>query len=168
MVRVCYSSTNVGGLMSPNTTFLMSVLLRACATVPHSPSYYEEREQVEGERERLEAGEPEKVEAPRCTDICWVMLARNDNFYEARVYIGGQRVARLPGMMAKDVAIPIRRSMLDGTGCMVVFVELYPDTKAAYSSKQCPVPGRSRLELAIAESCGGHPLQLWLQDWQRR
>jgi hypothetical protein len=95
------------------------------------------------------------------------MSARNDNYFEARVYISGQRVATLPGMMAKEVGIPIRRSMLDGGGCMAVVVKLYPDTKVASSSRACPVPG-SRLELAIADSYGEHPLQLWLQDWRTR
>jgi hypothetical protein len=96
-----------------------------------------------------------------------VLAARNDNYFEARVYINGRRAATLPGMMAKAVGIPIRRSTLDGAGCMVVFVKLYPDNKAAYSSNACPVPG-SQLELAIDESYGGHPLRLWLQDWRRR
>lgn len=56
-------------------------------------------------------------------------------------------------------------SMLDGAGCMTVLVKLYPDTKTAYSSRARPIPG-SRLELAIAESYGEHPLHLWLQDWR--
>lgn len=132
-------------------TFLMLVLLQACASIPHDPSY---------------DGAPDRAEKPRCTDVCWVMAARNDNFYEARVYINGQRKATLPGMMAKAVDIPITRSMLDAAGCMIVFVKLYPETKTAYSSNACPVPG-SRLELGIEESYGGHPLHLWLQDWRK-
>jgi hypothetical protein len=56
--------------------------------------------------------------------------------------------------------------MLDGSGCMEVLVKLFPDTKAAYSSKVCPVTG-SRLELAIADSFGQMPLHVWLQDWRR-
>ena len=133
-------------------TFTMVVLLQACATIKHDPTY---------------DGAPQLAEKPRCTDVCWVMSARNDNFYEARVYINGQRAATLPGMMAKGVGIPIRRSMLDGAGCMVVFVKLYPDMNTAYSSNACPVPG-SQLELAVEESYGGHPLHLWLQDWRKR
>jgi hypothetical protein len=95
------------------------------------------------------------------------MSARNDNYFEARVYVSGQSVATLPGMMAKAVRIPVRRSMLDGAGCMVVLVKLYPDMKTASSSRECPVPG-SQLELAIAESYGAYPLRVWLQDWRRR
>jgi hypothetical protein len=95
------------------------------------------------------------------------MTARNDNYSEARVYINGQRAATLPGMMRRAVGIPIRRSMLDGAGCMEVFVKLYSDTKTASSSKACPIPG-SQLQLAIEESYGGHPLNLWLQDWRKR
>jgi len=94
------------------------------------------------------------------------MSASNDNYFEARVYILGQRVATLPGTMAKGVAIPVKRSMLDGSGCMEVLVKLFPDTKAAYSSKVCPVTG-SRLELAVADSYGQMPLHVWLQDWRR-
>ena len=137
---------------------LMSVLLLgACASMPrasmsHAQSY---------------DGESDQAEAPRCTDVCWVMSARNDNYYEARVYISGQKVATLPGMTAKDVRIPIRRSMLDATGCMVVFVRLFPDTKGAYSSQECPVPG-SRLELAVGTSSGIFPLHVWLNQWRTR
>ena len=131
---------------------LTSILLGACASIPNDLDY---------------SGAPEILETPRCIDVCWVMLTRNDNFNEARVYISGQRVATLPGMMAKNVAIPIRRSMLDGAGCLVVFVNLYPDAKTESSTKQCPVAG-SRLELAIPESNGAHPLNLWLQDWRKR
>jgi hypothetical protein len=112
-------------------------------------------------------GALEKAQAPRCTDVCWVMAAKNDNFYEARVYINGQRVATIPGMAAKAVAIPATRSMLDGAGCMTVFVKLYPEMKTAFSSDTCPVPG-SQLELSVEESLGGNPLRLWLQDWRRR
>lgn len=138
--------------MNNKIPILMSVLLGACASTPHGLSYDEA---------------PERVEARRCTDICWVMLARNDDFNEARVYITGQRIATLPGLMANDVAIPIRRSMLDGAGCMVVFVKLYPDMKSGYSSRQCPVPG-SRLQLAIQPNNAGNSLNLWLNDWRRR
>ena len=71
---------------------LMSVLLLgACASIPHASMSHAQSYD----------GEPEQVEAPRCTDICWVMSARNDNYHEARVYIGGQKVATLPGMTAK-------------------------------------------------------------------
>ena len=137
---------------------LMSVLLLgACASMPHASM-----SQALGYD-----GELEQVEAPRCTDICWVMSARNDNFYEARVYIRGQKVAALPGMTGKAVQIPIRRSMLDAAGCMVVAVRLFPDTKEAYSSKECPVPG-SRLELAVGASYGEHPLRLWLNESRTR
>jgi hypothetical protein len=146
----------VGGLLAVLgillITLMMSAMLGACASMPHDPSY---------------DGARELVEAPRCTDACWVLSARNDNYYEARVYINGQRAATLPGMMAKAVGIPITRSMLNGAGCMAVFVKLYPDTKTAYSSDACPVPG-SQLELAVEPSYGGHPLHLWLQDWRRR
>lgn len=135
---------------------LMSVLLLgACASMPrasmsHAQSY---------------DGESEQAEASRCTDVCWVMSARNDNYYEARVYINGQRVAALPGMTAKDVRIPIKRSMLDAAGCMVVFVKLFPVTKGAHSSKECPVPG-ARLELAVGTSYGSFPLHVWLNEWR--
>jgi hypothetical protein len=146
----------VGGLLAVLgillITLMMTAMLGACASIPHDPGY---------------DGARELVEAPRCTDTCWVMSARNDNFYEARVYINGQRAATLPGMMGKAVGIPITRSMLNGAGCMMVFVKLYPDTKTAYSSDACPVPG-SQLELAVDASYGGHPLHLWLQDWRRR
>src|SRR5215208_1911991 len=112
-------------------TFLLALVLGACASIPqasmsHALAY---------------DGAPEQLEAPRCSDICWVMSATNENYFEARVFINGQRVARLPGMMTKQVAIPISRSILDAAGCMVVFVKLYPDTKTASSSKECPVPG---------------------------
>jgi hypothetical protein len=129
-------------------------LLGACVSVPRAQSYssYDEAtKQVDA--------------APECTDICWVMTARNDNYYEARAYVNGTRVATLPGMMAGAVRIPISRSMLDGAGCIVAFVQLYPDTKKAYSTKECPVRG-SRLELAVGESYGGHPLHLYLQEWR--
>ena len=135
---------------------LMSVLLLgACASIPrasmsHAQSY---------------DGAPEQAEAPRCTDICWIMSARNDNYYEARVYINGQRVAALPGMTAKDVRIPIKRSMLDAAGCMVVAVKLFPDTKGAYSSRECPASG-SRLELSVGTSYGGFPLHVWVNQWR--
>ena len=139
-------------------TFLMSVLLAGCASIPRYPNYDGASEQAEGASVQ--------VEAPRCINICWLMSARNDNYFEARVYILGQRVATLPGTMAKGVRIPVKRSMLDGSGCMEVLVKLFPDTKAAYSSKVCPVTG-SRLELAIADSFGQMPLHVWLQDWRR-
>ena len=142
-----WTASNPGDLPK---TILMCALLGACASIPQNRNY---------------DGAAEQVEAPRCIDICWVMSVRNDNYYEARVYISGQRVATLPGMMRKDVGIPITRSMLDGAGCMAVEVKLYPDTKSASSSRQCPTPG-SRLELAIAESYGEHPLHLYLQDWR--
>jgi hypothetical protein len=142
MINTCYAVP----------ILVMGVLMEACATVPRAASYDEATEQVE---------------MHRCTDICWVMSARNNNYSEARVYINGRRAATLPGLMGKDVAIPIRRSMLDGAGCMVVFVKLYPEMNTAYSSNECPVPG-SRLELAIEESNGNYPLRLWLQDWRKR
>jgi hypothetical protein len=135
---------------------LMSVLLLgACASMPRTSM----------SQARGFDGAPEQVE--RCTDTCWLMSARNENYFEARVYIRGQRVATLPGMTAKQVAIPITRSMLDAAGCMVIFVQLSPDTKTAYSSKECPVPG-SRLELAVGNSYGEHPLRLWLNEWRTR
>jgi hypothetical protein len=133
-------------------TILMATLLGACASVQRDPGY---------------DGAAEQVQAPHCTDICWVMAAKNDNFYEARVYINGQRAATIPGLTDKAVSIPITRSMLTPAGCIVVFVRLYPEAKTAYSSDTCPVPG-SQLELAIGESNGGHPLRLWVQDWRRR
>jgi hypothetical protein len=135
------------------TTFLMG----ACASIPHRPSYYD------GAAQPIEA--PRQVQAPSCTDICWLMSVQNNNYFDARVYINGKSVGLLPGMMAKHVAIPISRSMLDARGCMVVFVKLYPDMKTAQSSAECPVPG-SRLELAIEDSHSGFPLRLWLQDWR--
>lgn len=138
-------------------TLLLCLLLSGCASIPHNPNYYAASQQVEGASEQ--------GEAHRCTDICWVMSARNDNYFEARVYILGQRVATLPGTMAKGVPIPVKRSMLDGSGCMEILVKLFPDTKTAYSSKVCPVTG-SRLELAIADSYGEMPLHVWLQDWR--
>jgi hypothetical protein len=132
-------------------TLMMTAMLGACASIQHDPSY---------------DGAPE-AQAHRCTDVCWVLAAKNDNFYEARVYINGQRVATIPGMAAKAVAIPVTRSMLDAAGCMTVFVKLYPEMKTAFSSNACPVPG-SQLELSVEESLGGYPLRLWLQDWRRR
>jgi hypothetical protein len=150
----CIEKHMDGELVVPGmlvVTLLMVVLLQACASIPHDPNY---------------DGASDKAERPRCTNVCWVLAARNDNYFEARVYINGQRAATLPGMMAKAVVIPITRSMLDAAGCMVVFVKLYPDTKAAYSSNACPVPG-SRLELGIDDSYAGRPLHLWLQDWRK-
>ena len=139
--------------MRTHITFL-SVLLGACVSLPHAQRYSKYDEATK----QIEA-------APSCTDICWVMTARNDNYNEARAYVNGRRVATLPGLMANAVRIPISRSMLDAAGCMVVFVQLYPDTKRAYSAKECPVPG-SRLELAVAESSAGDPLHLYLQQWR--
>jgi hypothetical protein len=137
----------VAGVLTSLGILVIMLLMGACASIQRDPSYEEE--------------------APRCTEICWVMTVRNDNYSEARVYINGQRAATLPGMMRRAVGIPIRRSMLDGAGCMEVFVKLYSDTKTASSSKACPIPG-SQLQLAIEESYGGHPLNLWLQDWRKR
>lgn len=136
--------------------FTMVVLLGGCASLPRDTEY-----------DGAVGGAVGPSEPARCTDICWVMTARNDNYYEARAYINGRRIATLPGLMANPVAIPISRSMLDGAGCMVVFVQLYPDTKRASSTRECPVPG-SRLQLAVGESYGGFPLQLYLQDWRTR
>jgi hypothetical protein len=137
-------------------SFMMLALLGACASLPRDTEY-----------DGAVGGAAGPSEPARCTDICWVMTARNDNYYEARAYINGRRIATLPGLMAKPVAIPISRSMLDGAGCMVVTVQLYPDTKRANSTRECPVPG-SRLQLAVGESYGGFPLQLYLQDWRTR
>lgn len=134
--------------------------LLACASIPRDPNY-------DGSFGGALGGGGGPIEPPGCTDICWVMSVRNDNYSEARVYINGLRAATLPGMMRRAVGIPIRRSMLDGAGCMDVIVKLYPDTKTARSSKACPVKG-SRLDLSINESYGFQPLQLWLNDWRRR
>lgn len=129
--------------------FLIGVLPGACASIPHDPNF---------------EGEPAGAiaEPPRCVEFCWIMTARNHNYSAARVYINGRRVATLGGMTSKDVGIPITRSMLDGTGCMTVFVKLLPDTKSS-SSTACPAPG-ARLDLAIEGSSGGYPLHLWLKD----
>ena len=154
-------------------TVLMCVLLGGCASIPRGPNYYGASEQVgAGALEQAEAEAPERAEAPRCIGACWFLSARNENYYEARVYISGMRVATLPGMMAGNVEIPIMRSMLDDEGCMSFQVKLYPDAKTAsssraYSSRQCPVPG-SRLELAIPASSSGHPLLARSQDWRTR
>jgi hypothetical protein len=143
----------VSGLLA--ILFTLMLLLGACASIPSDTAY-----------DGAMGGALGPPALPSCNDICWLMAARNDNYYEARVYINGHRVARLPGMMAKSIGIPIRKSMLDGAGCMEVYVQLFPDTKAAHSSTQCPAPG-SQLELAINESYGEHPLRLALQDWRR-
>jgi hypothetical protein len=145
--------STVSGLLA--ILFMMVLLLGGCASLPSESAY-----------DGAVGGALGPPALPSCTDICWLMAARNDNYYEARVYINGHRVARLPGMMAKSVGIPIRKSMLDAAGCMEVYVQLFPDTKAAHSSTQCPAPG-SQLELAINESYGEHPLRLALQDWRR-
>lgn len=119
--------------------FLAGLIMAGCASVPREP----------------------------CLDRCWVMQARNDNYYEARVYVNGARVATLPSLMGKSVGIPITRSMLDGAGCLVVYVRLYPDSKTASSERECP-NDRSRLELSIEESYGMHPLHVWLNNWAAR
>ena len=157
-----WTASNPGGLPKTVFTLLVGSLVGACASIPRAANYDGAYELVETPR-----GASEQIDASRCTDTCWVMSARNDNYFEARVYVRGQRVATLPGMMAKDVHIPIARSMLDATGCMAVVVALYPDTKTARSANACPVPG-SRLQLAIAESYGRLPLQLYLQDWRTK
>src|SRR5712671_7089651 len=77
---------DVGNRGLPVYTFMMGALLGGCASIPREPSF---------------DAVAELVEPSRCTEICWVMSARNDNYFEARVYISGQRVATLPGMMAK-------------------------------------------------------------------
>jgi hypothetical protein len=143
----------VPGLLA--VLFTMVLLLGACASLPRDPDNA-------GVMGGVGPSDPAS-----CTDLCWLMSARNDNYFEARVYINGHRVARLPGMMAKSAAIPIRKSMLDGAGCMEVYVQLFPVEKTAYSSRECPAQG-SQLELAINESYGEHPLRLSLQDWRRR
>ena len=143
----------VSGLLA--VSFMIVMLLGGCASLPHDPEY-----------DGVMGGAVGPSGPASCTDGCWVMTARNSNYYEARAYVNGHRVATLPGLMANVVRIPISRTMLDGAGCMVVMVKLYPDTKTAYSSNECPVPG-SRLELDVAESYG-EPLHLYLQEWRTR
>jgi hypothetical protein len=158
----------VGGLLAVHgilvITFLLTLLLGACASVPRYAGY-------DGAAEVPQAalhveGANREGNVPLCRESCWVMSVRNDNFYDAKIYINGMRAATLPGLMAKEVGIPITRSMLDAGGCINVFVRLQLDAKTAHSSKVCPGPG-SRLQLSIENSSGAYPLHLWLQDWGR-
>lgn len=125
------------------------VYILGCASLQHDPRY-----------DGVEEQEPS-----RCSDACFVLMAQNNNWAEARTYINGRRVALLPAMMIKPVPIVITRWMLDGAGCLVVFVQLFPDNKAGSSSRECPAPG-SRLTLSIEESYGQHPLHVWLTAWR--
>lgn len=130
---------------------ILALLLTACASVPRNPEY---DGQVAREVARCQPGP------------CWEMQAINNNYYEARVYVNGVRVAILPGNMLKSVPVLVTRAALDGAGCFVVYVKLWPDTKTAYSERGCP-NSRSRLELSVEDSYGGHPLHVWVQDWAR-
>ena len=125
----------------------LAVIFSACATVP-----------------ALSPGEKAVRDAEKClqrSDFCYVMQAQNNNWSEATVYVNGQRLAQLPATMDRPTPLFVPRSILDGAGCLVVQVKLFPDTGRGTSTQECP--GRDqRLSLTIENNNGRFPLHVWL------
>lgn len=144
-------SRTVTGIVIVSLSVLSFFVMTGCASVVHDPAY---------------DGDDVTKLVTRCSDACFILMAQNNNFYDARTYINGQRITLLPGMMPKALPIVISRGMLDGAGCLQVFVQLFPDNKSGYSDRECPAQG-SRLSLTIEESYGGHPLHVWLVPWAK-